>query len=100
MKKILRIGTRILLAISGLLLLGFIIFYLLTNGDYEVARTVEQDPSIPHIKIGSRVFHAETFGQNSNEAVIALHGVREMTIGKFLGWHAGLRSVCHVPYLP
>ena len=74
MKKILRIGAKILLFFIGSLLLLFVLFYLLTWGDYPVASTVEQDPSIPHIKIGQRVFHAETFGHDSNEAVIALHG--------------------------
>ena len=74
MKKILRTGGKIVLAFVGLLLLLFVLFYLMTMGDYPVAETVEQDPTIPHIKIGSRIFHAETFGQNSNEVVIALHG--------------------------
>ncbi len=74
MKKFLRIIVKVLLYFIGLLLLLFIIFYLLTMGDYEVAETIEQDPSIPHIKIGNTVFHAETFGNDTNDVVIAIHG--------------------------
>ena len=57
-----------------LLLIIFIIFYISTMGNYEVAKTVEQDPSIPHIKIEDAIFHAETFGNDTNEVVIVLHG--------------------------
>lgn len=74
MKKIFSILVKIIPSLVGLLLILFIIFYLLTMGDYEVAETVAQDPSIPHIKIGNTLFHAETFGSDSNDVVIALHG--------------------------
>ncbi len=74
MKKILRLIGKSLLYFTGLLLVLFVIFYLLTAGDYEVADTVDQDPSIPHITIGETVFHAETYGNDTNEVVIALHG--------------------------
>ena len=74
MKKFFSILVKILLSLVGLLLIIFIIFYLLTMGEYEVAETVAQDPSIPHIKIGNTLFHAETFGNDSNDVVIALHG--------------------------
>ncbi len=74
MKKILKIIGKIFIFLLGSLLVLFVTFYLLTAGDYEVAKTVEQDPSIPHIKIGNTVFHAETFGNDTNEIVIILHG--------------------------
>ena len=74
MKRILRITGKIFLVLTGILIILFVIFYFLTMGKYEIAKTVEQDPSIPHIKIGNTVFHAETFGNDTNEAVIALHG--------------------------
>ncbi len=74
MKKSLRIIVKTLIYLSGSLLVLFVTFYLLTIGDYEIAETVEQDPSIPHIQIGKTVFHAETFGNDTNDVVIALHG--------------------------
>lgn len=74
MKKILRITIKSLLSLLGLLLFLFILFYFLTSGSYEVALTVEQDPSVPHIEVNGTVFHAETYGNDSNEVVIALHG--------------------------
>lgn len=52
----------------------FIIFYLATIGKYTIAKTVEQDPTIPHISIGKTVFHAETFGSDSNDVIIVIHG--------------------------
>ncbi|MFC2126397.1 alpha/beta fold hydrolase [Bacteroidota bacterium] len=70
MKKLL----KAILFVIVLLLSLFILFYLLTWGDYEVAKTVEQDPDIPHIEIGGVVFHAETFGSDTNDVVIVLHG--------------------------
>ena len=49
-------------------------FYLLAWGDYEVAKIVEHDPSIPHIELNEVVFHAETFGSDTNKVVIVLNG--------------------------
>ena len=66
--------VKTLLYLIGSLLVLCIIFYLLTMGDYKVAETVVQDPSIPHIKIGNTVFHSETFGNDTSDVVIALHG--------------------------
>ena len=74
MKRILKITGKIFLALIGLLIILFVLFYFLTMGKYEVAKTVEQNPSIPHIKIGNTIFHAEAFGNDTNEVVIALHG--------------------------
>ena len=74
MKKVLKVTGKLILVIIGLLIILFLTFYLSTLGNYEVAKTVEQDPSIPHIKIENTVFHAETFGNDTNEIVIVLHG--------------------------
>ena len=51
----------------------FLLFYLLTMGA-SVAKTVEQDPSIPHVTIDGVTFHAETFGNPENPVVIVVHG--------------------------
>jgi len=74
MSKILKAIGKIFLAIIGLLIILFAFFYFAASGDYKVALTVEQDSSIPHIKIGETLIHAESFGNDSNEVVIALHG--------------------------
>lgn len=74
MKKSLRVIGKSILYLLGFLLAVFVLLYLLTGGEYEVAKTVEQDPTIPHISIKETVFHAETFGNDTNEVVIALHG--------------------------
>ena len=73
MKILKRIG-KVLLSIILILVVLFTSFYLLAWGDYEVAKTVEQDPSIPHIVLNDVVFHAETFGSDTNRVVIVLHG--------------------------
>jgi len=69
MKKVIKI-TLIVLAVPAFL---FILFYLLTMG-VSVAKTVEQDPSIPHITIDGVTFHAEAFGNPENPVVIVVHG--------------------------
>jgi proline iminopeptidase len=43
-------------------------------GNYEVAKTVAQDKSIPHIEIKGNLIHSEAFGDPTNQAVIVLHG--------------------------
>jgi proline iminopeptidase len=48
--------------------------YFITIGDYSVPKTVAQDSSIPHIKINNTIFHAETFGDSTKQAVIVVHG--------------------------
>ncbi len=52
----------------------FLHFFITTEGDYKVEQTVEQNPSLPHIHIGTMLLHGETFGSDSNEVVIVLHG--------------------------
>lgn len=39
-----------------------------------VVQTVEQNPSIPHLHIGTTVLHTETFGIDTSEVVIVIHG--------------------------
>ena len=62
--------TGIIIAISVVV---FILAYLLTMGA-SVEKTVEQDPSIPHVTIEGVTFHSETFGNSNNPVVIVLHG--------------------------
>jgi len=74
MKKLLKVIGKSVFVLIGFLLLLFFTFYLLTIGNYEVAKTVEDDLTISHIEIENTVFHAETFGSDTNDIVIVLHG--------------------------
>jgi proline iminopeptidase len=44
------------------------------EGGNLVAKTVDQDPLLPSIKVNGTHLHAETFGNPSNPIIIALHG--------------------------
>jgi proline iminopeptidase len=72
--KLLRILGKIILGLGVGLTAIFILFYLLTSGEYSVPETVTQNPSIPHITINGVTYHAETFGDPANPVVIAIHG--------------------------
>jgi proline iminopeptidase len=72
-KALLTIG-KIILGIIGLLVILAVAGFVLTSGDYEVAETVEQDPTIPHVTLDGVTFHAETFGDPANPTVIVIHG--------------------------
>ena len=72
--KILKTLGKIILGIVVGLVALFILFYLLTIGEYPVAETVAQDLSIPHVTIDGVTYHAETFGDPENPVVIAIHG--------------------------
>ncbi len=74
MNNLFRKFIRTLSYFAGFVVAVFIILYWATSGEYPVPKTVEQDPSIPHISIGNAVFHAETFGNDTNEVVIVIHG--------------------------
>ena len=72
--RILKTVGKVALGIVGALVALFILLYVLTLGEYEVAETVAQDPSIPHVTIGGVTFHAETFGDPSDPVAIVVHG--------------------------
>ncbi len=74
MKKI----TKIIAVIVGGLIVAALLSvgtgYFLMAGDYSVAKTVAQDPSIPHVEIKNYRFHSEAFGDKNNPVIIALAG--------------------------
>jgi proline iminopeptidase len=72
--KILKTLGKITLGIVAGLVALFILCYVLTIGEYPVAETVAQDPSIPHVTIDGVTYHAQTFGDPSNPVVITIHG--------------------------
>lgn len=72
--KILKTVGKIVIGFLVLVGVLFGLGYLLTIGEYEVPKTVAQDPSIPHITIDGVTYHAETFGSPDNPVVITIHG--------------------------
>lgn len=73
MKLLKTIGKITLGIVVGFVAL-FVLFYLLTMGEYPVAETVAQDPSLPYITIDGVTYHAQIFGDQSNPVVITVHG--------------------------
>lgn len=61
-------------SVMGLVVLLFVVGYLVTAGDYKVARTVTHDPGLPYIEIDGYRFHGETFGNPAAPVVIVVHG--------------------------
>ncbi len=69
-RQLLRVGTALCLAI----VFGFALTWLLTLGDYPVARTVVDDPTLPVIEANGYRFHGETFGDAGAPPLIVVHG--------------------------
>lgn len=74
LKKTLFLFLKIVLSLFLLLFIFAVALYLRTRGNYEVAKTVEYDMSLPQVVINGIPFHAETFGDTCNPVVIVLHG--------------------------
>jgi len=74
MRKALKTAGKILSGLLIIIILFAVVMFLITIGDYSVPKTVEHDKSIPHIKIDNTIFHSETFGSDTNEVVIVIHG--------------------------
>ena len=52
----------------------FAIAYFASRGSYTVAKTVTDDPSIPHLTLDGYAFHSEAFGSPDNPTLIVVHG--------------------------
>jgi proline iminopeptidase len=74
MKRILQLGIKIFLGLLFIVFTFSVYMYNYTKGNYAVSKTVEFDERIPHIKIDDEIFHAETFGSDTNEVVVVIHG--------------------------
>jgi len=74
MKKTLKVIGKILLGLLAVLVIFSISMYFITSGEYSVPKTIADDKTIPHIEIDNVVFHSETFGNDTNETVIVIHG--------------------------
>lgn len=72
-----RIFRAVLIILGGAiaaLVLAAIGLYFATSGQYPVAATVVDDPTLPQIEIDGVRLHAETYGDPSNPVIIVLHG--------------------------
>lgn len=72
--NVLRKIFRIVIYTFIVLFVVFIALYLLTGGPWEVPKTVEQDPNIPHIVADGITFHSEVYGADTLETLIVVHG--------------------------
>ncbi|MEM7802134.1 MAG: alpha/beta hydrolase [Chloroflexota bacterium] len=75
-------------ALLALLIFTVGILFINTQGEYTVPGTVTSDPSLPSVEIDGRLFHAETFGNPNNPAVIVIHGGPGGDYGYLLNLHA------------
>jgi proline iminopeptidase len=74
LRKLLRITLTALATALALGLVTSASLFVATRGDYVVARTVAQDPSLPHVTLDGQVFHAESYGSPANPTVLVVHG--------------------------
>jgi proline iminopeptidase len=72
--KVLKTLGKIVLGLIGIVVALFVLFYVLTFGEYTVPETVAQDASLPNITIAGVTYHAQTFGDPANPVIITVHG--------------------------
>ncbi len=71
---LLKILARIIIGFILLLVIGFLIGYLATNGKYEVMKTIEEDPYLPAVTIQQYPFHSESYGNPEQATIVIIHG--------------------------
>jgi proline iminopeptidase len=74
LRRLLRITSYLAGALAATLALAALILFLTTGGEHVVARTLAQDPTLPHVTLGGFPFHAEAFGAPDDPVVLVLHG--------------------------
>lgn len=74
MKKVLKILLSVFVGFIVLIMISMIIAYFSLSGNYNPKATVIHNKSLSQIKLNEVIFHCETFGDDSNEVVIVLHG--------------------------
>ena len=80
MKKTINYVLVLISIVIGIALISFGAVYLSVSGHYSMAKTVEQDPSLPHVEIKGYKFHAEAFGKKSIRLLSYCTGDRAMII--------------------
>lgn len=74
MKKIISKIANALVFLLMLLLTAFVVIYFATAGDKQVMKTAAQNPDVPQLIINGSALHVETFGNDTLQPVIVLHG--------------------------
>lgn len=72
--KILKLIVKSIGLLFLALLLILLTTYFMVKPQFEIPKTVTQDSTIPHITIDTVVFHAENFGPDTAQVIIAIHG--------------------------
>lgn len=72
--KLLRVLFKIVFVLIILVVVTYFVGYLSTRGDYNIAKTVDEDTTLPHLRINNTLLHLETFGNPDSQKVVILHG--------------------------
>lgn len=67
-------AMKIVAALAALSVALCMVLWLVTRGDYPVAKTTQNDPALPAMEINGYRFHGETFGDPANPVIIVIHG--------------------------
>ena len=96
MKIVKTFGKVVLGILVGLVAL-FVLGYVLTIGDYAVAKTVAQDPSLPQITVDGITYHAETFGDPADPSTW-LFGIPSIWTWQIIWWLLGVFMMWFLAY--
>lgn len=72
--KFLKIGLGVIVSILVILIVAVVTLFIRTSGDYPMAATVSDDPSLAQIEMAGVRLHAEVFGDASRPTLVVLHG--------------------------
>ncbi len=73
MKKVFKVLKILLYVLVGIIIAS-VLLYMYTSGRYKVAKTVAQDSTIAHVNLDGVILHTETYGSDTSQVVIVLHG--------------------------
>jgi len=74
MKRIIKLIVKALVCLFAFLLTAFVVVYFITSGDHKVMKTAAHDQNVPQLTINNSALHVETFGSDTLQPVIVLHG--------------------------
>ena len=72
--KIVKVTLKVMGGLLGLLILAAVGLYLLTRGDYPVAATVTDDPTLTAAEINGIRLHLRAVGPENAPVIIVIHG--------------------------
>ena len=70
--------VKLLFKVTFVMVVVFMIFYFVAylsfNKPSEIPNTVKMDTTLPSLKLKNYIFHSETFGDETNEMILVVHG--------------------------